>query len=98
VYLKTVCCGELLGLRGKRQHRSRKLHSENHPNIIWVIKLRSIKWVGHEARTEKRRCIQGFGGETCGKESTWIKPGIDGWIMLRWIFRKWDGGAQTGLI
>jgi len=25
-------------------------------------------------------------------------PGVDGWIMLRWIFRKWDVGAWTGLI
>ena len=21
-------------------------------------------------------------------------PGIDGWIILRWIFRKWDGGVD----
>ena len=25
-------------------------------------------------------------------------PGIDGRIMLRWVFRKWDGEAWTGLI
>ena len=25
-------------------------------------------------------------------------PDIDGRITLRWIFQKWDGGAQTGLI
>jgi hypothetical protein len=24
-------------------------------------------------------------------------PGLDGRIILRWIFRKWDGGAWTGL-
>jgi hypothetical protein len=25
-------------------------------------------------------------------------PGVDRRIILRWIFRKWDGGAWTGLI
>ena len=25
-------------------------------------------------------------------------PGIDGRIIFRWIFRKWDVGAWTGLI
>jgi len=24
-------------------------------------------------------------------------PGVDGRIILRWIFRKWDGEARTGL-
>jgi len=24
-------------------------------------------------------------------------PGVDGRIILRWIFRKWDVGAWTGL-
>jgi len=25
-------------------------------------------------------------------------PGVDGKIILRWIFRKWDVGEWTGLI
>jgi hypothetical protein len=24
-------------------------------------------------------------------------PGVDGWIILRWIFRKWNVGVWTGL-
>jgi hypothetical protein len=24
-------------------------------------------------------------------------PGVDGRIMLKWIFKKWKGGAWTGL-
>jgi hypothetical protein len=25
-------------------------------------------------------------------------PGVDGRIIFNWIFKKWDGGAWTGLI
>jgi hypothetical protein len=49
----------------------RKLHNEEHndlyssPNIVRVIKLRTMRWAGHVARMglEEKR-IQGFGGET----------------------------------
>jgi len=27
----------------------------------------------------------------------WEEPGVDGRIVLRWIFRKWDVGLWTGL-
>jgi len=35
----------------------------------------------------EERCIQGFGGETRGKEPTWK---TDGKIIFRWIFKKRD--------
>ena len=41
----------------------------------------------------EERCIQGFGGETRGKED----QGVDGRIILRSILRKWDVRAWTGL-
>jgi hypothetical protein len=35
------------------------------PNIVRVIKSRRMGWAGHAAHTGKRRkCIQGFDGET----------------------------------
>jgi hypothetical protein len=42
----------------------------------------------------EEKCIQGFGGERDHLEET----GVNGKIILRWIFRKWDGKAWTGLI
>jgi hypothetical protein len=27
----------------------------------------------------------------------WGDPGVDGKIILRWIFRKWDVGIWTGM-
>ena len=27
----------------------------------------------------------------------WGDLGVDGWIMLGWIFRRWDVGMWTGL-
>jgi hypothetical protein len=42
---------------------------------------------------EDERRIQGFGGKTRGKEL-----GVDGRIILRWIFRKWVVGVWTASI
>ena len=38
--------------------------------------------------------MQGFGGETWGKETTWKTQGVDERIILRWIFEKWYGGMD----
>jgi hypothetical protein len=35
-------------------------------------------------------------GKSVGKR-TMGRPGVDGRIILRWIFRKWDVGIWTGL-
>ena len=45
----------------------------------------------------QERCIEGFGGETLGEETTWTK-GIDGRIIIKWISKKWDREAWAGLI
>jgi hypothetical protein len=43
---------------------------------------------------EKRR-VQGFGEETEGKNHL-EDTGLDGRIILRRLFRKWDVGAWNG--
>jgi len=44
---------------------------------------------------QKRR-IQGFTGGNLGERDHLEDPGVEGKIILRWIFRKWDMGAWTG--
>jgi hypothetical protein len=44
------------------------------PNIIRVIISRRVRWVEHVAcgmYGEEEKCKQGFGGETCRKETKW---------------------------
>jgi len=40
----------------------------------------------------------GFGLGNLREKQHLEDPGIEGKIISRWIFRKWDGEAWTGLI
>ena len=48
----------------------RKIHNEElndlycSPNIVWVVKSRKMRWVGHVARMGEDRCAHVSGGET----------------------------------
>jgi hypothetical protein len=75
-----------------------KLHNEelnglySPPNTIRVIKSRRIGWAGHVAGMGKRRVLyRVWVGKPEGKRP-FEDPGVDGRIILRWIFRKWDVG------
>jgi len=46
----------------------------------------------------KERYIQGFVGGNLRKRSHLKDPGVVGRITLRWIFRKWNVVAWTGLV
>jgi len=42
-----------------------KLHDlYSSPNTITVIKSRRMRWMGHVASKENKKCMLGFGGET----------------------------------
>jgi len=49
-----------------------------------------MRWAGHMARMgEERGCI--------GERDHWGDLGLDGWIILGRISRRWDVGIWTGL-
>ena len=81
----------------------RRLHKEelddlySSPNIVGVIKSRRMRWAGHVARMGEEK---GRVGSWCGKRRErdhWGDLGVDGWIILGWISRRWDVGMWTGL-
>ena len=62
-----------------------------------VIKSRRMRWAGHVARMgEERERIGSWRGNRREGEH-WEDLGVDEWIILRWISRRWDVGIWIGL-
>jgi hypothetical protein len=57
-----------------------------------------MKLVGHVACWEERRGVYWVLVRKPEGKNHLEDPGIDGKILLKWIFRKWYVGAWTGLI
>jgi len=70
-----------------------------HQILFRVIKSRKIRWAGYVARTEESRGVYRVLVAGHRRERDHLgDPKVDGRIILRWIFRKWDvGGVWTGL-
>jgi hypothetical protein len=66
------------------------------PNILRVIKSRRMRLAGHVARIGQGRGVFKFWWGILREGDLWGDPGIDGWIILASIFKKWDVGVRTG--
>ena len=51
-----------------------------------------MRWAGHVARVGEERGVYRV---LVGKSERDL--GVDGWIILGWISRRWDVGIWTGL-
>jgi hypothetical protein len=67
-------------------------------SIVQVIKSRRMRWAGHVARMRERGGVYGIWWGNLRERAHWGDLSVDGRIILRWIFRKWDVGVWTGSI
>jgi hypothetical protein len=74
-----------------RRLHNKELYALYSPDIIRAIKSRRLRWAGHVARMgERRGAYRALLGKPEGRNHL-EDPGVDGRIMLRWIFNRLEG-------
>ena len=58
------------------------------PNIVRMIKSRRMRWAGHVARMGRLEIYTGFWWGNLRERDHLEHPGLDGRILLKWIFRS----------
>jgi hypothetical protein len=91
--------GKIFGPKGdevtgewRRLHNMELFDLYSSPTIIRMIKSRRMGWAGHVAHMGRGDVRAGFWWGTLWKKYRFEDLGIDGRMMLKWIFKKWVGG------
>ena len=77
----------------------RKLHNEelndlySSPNIVWVIKLRRMRWMQHVAHMGEKRGVYRFLIGKSERKRQHGRPRHRCTIIFKWVFKKWDVGG-----
>ena len=79
-----------------RKPRNEELNDLYSSNIVRVIKSRRMRWARHVARMGRVKMYTGHWWGNLRERDHLKDPGVDGRIILRWIFRKWDARTWTG--
>jgi hypothetical protein len=80
----------------------RKLHNEelndlySAPSIVRVIKSKRMRWAVHVVCMGRGELYTAFWWGNLREREHLRDPGVDGRIILRWNFAKWDVEAWTG--
>ena len=89
----STCMG--LRMLGRQKYTLNDLYPS--PSIVRVIKSRRMRWGGHVARMGEERGVYRILVGNRRERDHWGDLGVDGWIILGQISRRWDVGIWTGL-
>jgi hypothetical protein len=56
-----------------------------------------MRWAGYVARIVEGSDVYRVWWGNLRERDRWGDPGVDGRIILGWIFKKWDWGVRAGL-